>query len=1711
MPTFEDLTKLTADPSLDDLEKGLSSGEIKPEELTDRAQLLLGLRKGEIKPEEISPRGLGAVFGKPYADIEKPKPVSQTIVENLGRLQPQPDETLAKSPFAKYQGPPQQAKPTDILIQPQADPLYEAQQTVKAIAHGALTSPEAFTQQLPYAEGLGERGKPLIPPVLGEITKGIYETTPVKKALEPITPEPGMAGQVGEIIGQLGMGAVLSMIPTLARAMRMKPSQVMQQVVAESKATNTPINEVVKNYLDQYQIAGIPSTEAQFTVPPKFEGTVTQPRVEPTIRELPPTIPEPIRAKIKQARMKPPKSGEEVPISAFQSPEVKPTEITPTEPKSFKVTPEEVKGEITPYREGMEEVKPPQLSDLTYGDNLASKGIPGTMRVYRGVPDYAEDTLRPNDFVITDPDMAWAYSGNRGKLIAADIPTDKLQFHQANNNRYELRYIGNEPIGEPATVKLPEAPPVEAKPTEPIKFETGGDALGDQYNGYIVAKNKNGEPMGYVDYSYWHGKTKVMMIEVKPEFRRKGVGLALLNKLQSEAEPGDVIGIQGDIATPEGQALWKRFKGKKAKTPTPTEPMPPTQPQISAGVKEAPTEVAEYHDLQGRPITKAGELTEHPTTITGEPIKPVRETPIKPVTEKPLQPTLSPTDVEAQMENRITDIDTQINELQKKLELSYGAEMEGASRADVRDVLHRQAKSAATREINKLGKRYGTPADIEGQITTLQNERADILKQVGIEPPPVAEAPTVPEVKQPWEMTRKEWIRKAAHDETEAKRIEQNKIIGSTTIKAKHEVAVRDAIDAGLPVPPEVLKDYPELQKPSLAKRLITEEKGGFNFFTGPQLPKPKDPLAARVHDVFEQADTELAAKRATTPGKIKAWMRRQFVDVSGNVKAELENQGILGKDAVLKHDLALGSSDKAQLEWNNAYKSIYDGLSPEEGKLLDRIIQARRNIDISKYRPDVKHPGGLTGVDYQAYIDSLPLEISKRLQPKADAYFSVMKDQLTQLYDKGLLSDKSYNALIIHDYEPRRFIQHIDPPSSSYSWTGNKITVPDSGIKALDEGSERMLENDSGLMLSNVINRTQARIAKNDANKALYELATKQPGNGIVEVGGEKAAPGGFEKISVMIDGEQHQMIMPSAMAKEWVKGDPALNRTQAEIVQWITGGKPLKMMATGYNPIFAVSNIFRDAALAQFATKEYSPFLPKAIVEQLHDYGKVFGDVMLKKGRYIDYVNEGGGMDFLTYQGNLGYLDKVPAVGKPLNALGQLLRFTGERSELLTRIALRERAIANGATPQEATYIARNYIDFSQGGQTAKFLDNFLPYFNAGIQGTRGVARAAWRNPAIVAFKFAQVGGFASGLYYVNTRINKEAWDSIPDRDKEANWIITTPYSYNDSNGNKRWVYFKIPVEQSIRLAKTMFEAGSARVLDGKMPTKQVLQSIKDSISIFPNNFLPPVASAIATYMTNYDFWRNDKIWKGPEVLPWQEFTPRTHPAWQKLGEVSAYVESKLTDKPIEKVKGISPERFAVATSQVFTYSNPIATMVGAGMKELMDPLPEAVKAKTTTEILTSNPSVRRFMSATPPVSESLKQRTQELGVEENTRRYKQSREIDSMLMRMDAGDLKRQDVIGYIRTQPPLDRQRLLKRMQHSLQVKDIPDKSWWLDAAELLPEARAKIFAERFNQADPEERKRLTKTARRIPGFLGGRMGGLLRKELILHPQVQAGGE
>ncbi len=851
--------------------------------------------------------------------------------------------------------------------------------------------------------------------------------------------------------------------------------------------------------------------------------------------------------------------------------------------------------------------------------------------------------------------------------------------------------------------------------------------------------------------------------------------------------------------------------------------------------------------------------------------------------------------------------------------------------------------------------------------------------------------------------------------------------------------------------------------------------------------PVELSPDAGKAWDIFEKSQKESHAMSKTKAGDVYKTLKRNIVDVAGNVKAELRKQGKVGEKAVMHQELIAGAHSKAMADFNAVSSEVYSGLNKTEHNWLDAIINSRRTVAIEGYRPGTKHPGGLTAKEHQALLSEIPIELRGNLTAKADRYFTEMKGQLDQLRQEGLISERDYTNLASKgDYSPRQFLKHVDPEVSRPSM-GGKITVPDSGIKALKEGDYGLMEMDSSLLLSNVIARTQTRIFRNRANKALYELAETAPKNPVARLAkvikttkeGKpiyEKAPAGHEKVSVVVDGVHREMVMPNELAREWVKSDPQISPALATTVGWFSGSKILKAMATGLNPEFALANLPRDIGRALLVTEEYSPHLVKALPQIAKDMAVVLPDVLLRKGRLKDYINEGGGMEFLTHQGRLTSKTKG-AIGKIQNVLGYL----GETSEMLTRTAIRERAIRNGKTPTEATHIARSQLDFSQGGSFIKAADTAIPYLNASIQGTRGYFTAAKKNPKVFAYKMAQVGTLSAGLYLANKFMNPEAWAQVPARDKVGHFILTTPFSYQDKDGNKKWIYFRIPKDQGQRIVSTVFENLMAKYMGEEIDDVQVRQAIEDFAPIVPAGVVPPTIDAMLGYMSNKDFFRNEDIWKGAEIEPSEEFTRYTHPAFITAGGAA----------------GVSPERLKYALSQYFTTGNIYTSMVGYGWKELLSELPEAEREQVTQELLLKKPFVRRLVRSTRPGVE-FKKELKEAKIQANTEKHILTRDFDTLSQSFYDGTTDKDAVMEFIRNAPVKDRQRLHKRHFRRRQLQGLPNRQWWLELGSLSPETKAAVYWNRWRTSTDEQRKELEAQLRRVPGVKSKRFYGKLNR-------------
>lgn len=890
---------------------------------------------------------------------------------------------------------------------------------------------------------------------------------------------------------------------------------------------------------------------------------------------------------------------------------------------------------------------------------------------------------------------------------------------------------------------------------------------------------------------------------------------------------------------------------------------------------------------------------------------------------------------------------------------------------------------------------------------------------------------------------------------------------------------------AGYPMTEEIKKAIDAIQKRrGTEKRIKLEE-------LKTELQKTD---AGKVEWNFIEQEKELKELKKPTYRKAIDAVEHAVVDTSGNIKRKLIKElGWRGQAAAMEKNRAAGASSWATHLIEEAQNEIYgkgkSALSKKEEVILNRYLQSARTTAIHEYKPEVKRPGGLYDEHFEWQKD-VPVKIKQA----AVKYNKTMFEQLDALHKEGIITTEEVkNLKSVGMYEKSKFIDYIDPKRPGFSPGGTRMNVPDSGIKALKEGSERALELDSRLLLKEVVTRTQGRIFNNRANKALHVLAKDVPDNGIVSlakvIGKTKKGIPKYEKtparhmpVKVMIDGKPKLMFMPDEHATEWIKRDPLISQGLAQTVQWLSGNKILKAMATGINPGFAVTNPPRDIAHIFLTTDVYSKHMPVFGAQMLKDLMETRKDAFGGKGEWINALREGIGMNWLTFQGRAISGRTGTKLAKYQDALGK----AGEVSERWTRLALRQRGIKMGMTPKEATAQARDYLDFYQGGNVMKALDQGIPYLNAGIQGTRGITRAIGRAPGKTAYKIGQIITLAAGLYLANNKINKECYDSIGSKDKEMNFIITTPFSLKDKRENKRYLFFKIAKDQGQRIFCSLTENMLNKLTGKPVNVDEITGSAQDAIQILPLTSLPPTISAILGYTANKDWWLNEDIWKGPKVKPGEEKTIYTHPALEKAGKV-----------------GLSPERLDYALKQIFTRGNIYTSIVSGGAGFLVNGLPEKDKGKVLAEVITRLPIIRRVFELTPPYSPKELKEQEKVKVEENTRKQKQKLELNKMANeyyrklfdeKTDDKSLHKK-IEDYIDKQPDYDQKRLTTWINDYGEIYDIPEKSWWLQLMNQSPEVGALLFFNKYIESSKEKQKEMAKLADKLPSITSDRFNNV----------------
>lgn len=255
----------------------------------------------------------------------------------------------------------------------------------------------------------------------------------------------------------------------------------------------------------------------------------------------------------------------------------------------------------------------------------------------------------------------------------------------------------------------------------------------------------------------------------------------------------------------------------------------------------------------------------------------------------------------------------------------------------------------------------------------------------------------------------------------------------------------------------------------------------------------------------------------------------------------------------------------------------------------------------------------------------------------------------------------------------------------------------------------------------------------------------------------------------------------------------------------------------------------------------------------------------------------------------------------------LWDVYRSVSEATEMGSRVSLARLRLEAGATPVEAAHEAKDFLNFQRRGDD-KFVLAFtkvIPFLNARVQGGDRLYRVGTTKGrrGKVAARLAVMALLSTLLYWWNQKEHKDAYDEIPDWDKDANWHIAP--------GTDHYLRIPKPFELGLvggTLPERMYGALQYQMTNGKdgdRPEQSwdaFMHSVSGTLGINP---IPQAAMPIVEDVANKDLYFDSPIESMGDryKAPSDRYGPTTSPTMR--------VASKGMSAAVGEDKTISPKR--------------------------------------------------------------------------------------------------------------------------------------------------------------------------------------------------------
>ncbi|WEM01156.1 LPD38 domain-containing protein [Delftia tsuruhatensis] len=378
---------------------------------------------------------------------------------------------------------------------------------------------------------------------------------------------------------------------------------------------------------------------------------------------------------------------------------------------------------------------------------------------------------------------------------------------------------------------------------------------------------------------------------------------------------------------------------------------------------------------------------------------------------------------------------------------------------------------------------------------------------------------------------------------------------------------------------------------------------------------------------------------------------------------------------------------------------------------------------------------------------------------------------------------------------------------------------------------------------------------------------------------------------------------VMREGVAEHWAVEDPylvdaisAMSYTPPGIVKAMAPFKRLLTFGVTVNPTFKIRNLIRDSlsAIAQ-SDLSYNPLENVAKGWKATDKNSQTYASMLASGGIIKFGTQENTNQLRGQIERLGgtMLDKqgFDKLKDQMRSLWEVYEEFGDRTENVNRTALYERLRAKGLSHAEASFQARDLMDFSMSGkwETVRFLAQTVPFLNARLQGLYKLGRAAGEDPR----RFAAMAGAVSlaSLGLLAAYADDDDWKKREDFDRDNFWWFKI--------GDKA---FRIPKPFEVGAIGTVAERTAELMMSEEMTGKRFGQRISDMV--FNTFAMDPTPQAIKPFL---DVYANKDSFSGRAIEGMADERLRPQDRYnERTSEVARLLGSWGLPDPVRLAKG-------------------------------------------------------------------------------------------------------------------------------------------------------------------------------------------------------------